>query len=118
MTVSVEVDEGRWRLNGADCPDVTGCIDVDLNFSPSTNLLTIRRLELEVGEEAKVRAAWLRFPSFALEPLEQLYRRIDATTYHYESAGGEFVARLQVNADGFVVNYPNFWRAESFVPPV
>jgi len=26
----------RWRLNGAECSTVAGCIDLDLNFSPST----------------------------------------------------------------------------------
>lgn len=113
VDVSLAVDSARrWRLNGDDCPQVEGCIDVDLNFSPSTNLLPIRRLGLGIGEEAKVRAAWLRFPSFALEPLEQIYRRIDETTYRYESAGGKFVRDLQVNSAGFVVDYPNFCRAE------
>lgn len=101
----------RWRLNGADCPAVAGCIDLDLNFSPSTNLLPIRRLGLAIGQEAEVRAAWLRFPSFLLEPLEQRYRRIDASTYRYESAGG-FVAELRVNAEGLVTLYPGFCEAE------
>ena len=103
----------RWRLNGAECPAVAGSIDVDLNFSPSTNLLPIRRLGLAIGQEAKVRAAWLRFPSFALEPLEQRYRRIDDATYRYESAGGKFIAELRVNAAGFVTRYPNVWQVEA-----
>ena len=46
---------GSWRLNGRDCPEVAGCIDIDLNFSPVTNTLPIRRLDLKVGEEAQVR---------------------------------------------------------------
>lgn len=37
-------------LNGVDCPAVAGCTDIDLGFSPSTNLLPIRRLSLEVGD--------------------------------------------------------------------
>lgn len=37
------------------------CVDIDLNFSPSTNLLPIRRFDLSVGASAIVRAAWLRF---------------------------------------------------------
>ncbi len=102
----------RWRLNGTECPELATCIDLDLNFSPSTNLLPIRRLGLAIGQEAAVRAAWLRFPSFTLEPLEQLYRRLDAATYRYESAGGRFVTELQVNAAGFVTHYPNFWQVE------
>jgi hypothetical protein len=82
---------------------------LDLNFSPFTNLLPIRRLNLNVGEKAEVRAAWLKFPSFQIEPLEQSYYRIDAATYRYKSAGGRFVADLKVNETGFVSSYPSFW---------
>jgi hypothetical protein len=67
---------------------------------------------LAIGEEALVRAAWLRFPSFNLEPLEQRYRRLEANTYRYESAGGRFVAVLDVNDAGFVKNYANIWQME------
>jgi hypothetical protein len=103
----------RWRLNSTECPQVEGCIDLDLNFSPSTNLIPIRRLGLTVGQEAKVRAAWLRFPDFTLESLDQLYRRRDAATYRYESAGGRFVADLRVNEAGFVTRYSRFWELEA-----
>jgi len=112
IEIQISVDAAQnWRLNGAEVKEVAGCTDLDLNFSPSTNLLPIRRLKLEIGQEATVRAAWLRFPSFALEPLEQRYRRINGTTYRYESAGGRFVTELEVNAAGFVTLYPNFWQA-------
>jgi hypothetical protein len=103
----------RWWLNGTEYAQVAGCIDLDLNFSPSTNLLPIRRLDLAIGQEAEVRAAWLRFPTFTLELLEQRYRRLSDTTYRYESAGGRFVTELQVNAAGFVTRYPDFWEEES-----
>jgi hypothetical protein len=113
IEVNVEADGShRWRLNGAEAAAVEGCIDVDLNFSPSTNLLPIRRLNLAVGQSAEVRAAWLRFPGFNLEPLQQSYRRIDETTYRYESAGGTFVRDLQVAQSGLVLLYPGFWEAE------
>ena len=101
----------RWRLNGVDQPAVHNCIDLDLNFSPSTNLLPIRRLNLAVGEHAEVHAAWLRFPSFELEPLSQIYTRLDERTYRYSSAGGTFIRDLTVNDAGFVTDYPGLWRA-------
>jgi uncharacterized protein len=103
---------GKWFLNGSECPEVKGCLDVDLNFSPSTNLLPIRRLALHAGQAAEVKAAWLRFPSFELEPLEQVYQRIDDQVYRYSSAGGAFVAELTVNHTGLVIYYPNLWIAE------
>jgi hypothetical protein len=113
IEVEISVDPARrWRLNGEECAEVESCVDLDLNFSPSTNLLPIRRLNLAVGQEAGVRAAWLRFPSFKLEPLEQMYRRIDTLIYRYESAGGKFVTELEVDEAGFVTHYPNFWRME------
>jgi hypothetical protein len=113
VEIDISVDAGqRWRLNGMEFSEVAGCIDLDLNFSPVTNLLPIRRLALDVGQEAQVRAAWLRFPSFKLEALEQIYRRTGTSTYRYESAGGKFIADLKVDELGFVTHYPDFWRVE------
>src|SRR5215472_1427774 len=112
IDVSVSVDaERRWRLNGTECVSVEGGSDIDLGFSPSTNLLPVRRLKLAVGEEAQVRAAWLSFPSLRFELLPQRYRRESEGTYRYESGGG-FVRTLEVDGAGFVTSYPGLWRAE------
>ena len=102
-----------WHANGALVLPLHGCVDVDLGFSPSTNLLPIRRLNLAIGGRAPVRAAWVRFPELTLEVLEQVYTRLDERTYLYESAGGAFRRELTVNDSGFVVDYPDFWRAEA-----
>jgi uncharacterized protein len=113
IEVHIELEtSGRWRLNGLEAPSVEGCVDIDLNFSPSTNLLPVRRLGLEIGEQATVRAAWLRFPTFVLEPLEQVYARTASNRYRYESGGGAFVADLEVDAAGFVTRYAGIWQAE------
>jgi hypothetical protein len=113
----VREPSGVWRLAGRECPEVFGAIDIDLNFSPSTNLLPIRRLALAIGQSAPVKAAWLRFPSFALEPLEQTYTCLDPHGYLYES-GGRFVAQLDVDDAGLVTNYPEFWvREDANGPP-
>jgi hypothetical protein len=76
VNVELAVDpEHRWRLNGVARPEVSGCIDLDLNFSPSTNLLPIRRLGLAIGQAAEVRPPGCAL--LELEPLPQLYRRLD-----------------------------------------
>ena len=114
-TVKVEVDvspDHHWRMNGVERPLVEGCYDLDLNFSPSTNLLPIRRLNLGIGQHAEVKAAWLRFPGFELERLDQIYRRFAESTYRYESGGGKFVTDLTVDSVGIVTNYPSIWQAE------
>lgn len=81
-------------------------------FSPATNLLPIRRLALPVGGQARVRAAWLRFPGFELGPLDLVYRRTGELTYRYESGGGSFRADLAVDGRGLVVHYPGLATAE------
>ena len=114
IDIEILVDsKHRWLLNGEECAEVDGCIDLDLNFSPLTNLLPIRRLNLAVGQEETVTAAWLRFPSFRFEPLDQMYRRVEASSYHYQSAGGNFVAELEVDDLGFVTRYGDLWRLEN-----
>lgn len=114
--VKCEVRAGarrEWHLNDRACPAVAGSTDLDLSFSPSTNLLAIRRLALGPDEAATVRAAWLTFPDLTLEPLEQAYRRTGPTTYRYEAPGQGFAAELEVNPAGFVVRYPGLWEREA-----
>jgi hypothetical protein len=111
IQLEIEADaERRWLLNGVGCADVDGCADIDLSFSPSTNTLPIRRLTPRIGQRFAVRAAWLRFPECALEPLDQIYERMTSSTYRYESNGGQFEAYLKVDDRGFVTSYPGLWR--------
>ena len=103
---------GEWRIDHAPADHLAGCDDVDRGFSPSTNLLPIRRLSLGIGEGAPVRAAWVRFPELSLEVLEQHYTRTGEQTYRYESAGGAFRRELIVDDTGLVIDYPGVWIAE------
>jgi len=113
ITLARDSSTGAWTRDGVPQPQVEGCLDVDLGFSPSTNTLPIRRLGLSPGGAAHVRAAWLRFPGFALVPMEQEYRCEDERRYIYESAGGRFRAVLEVDDAGLVRRYGDYWIAET-----
>lgn len=102
-----------WVMNGGLCAGLDGCTDIDLAFTPATNSIPIRRLALKVGDSADVSAAWLRFPTMAVERLEQRYTRLSESKFRYESGDGTFVRELSVTPDGFVQDYPGLWRAES-----
>lgn len=113
VDVTITVDErGRWRLNDVEQPALDGCIDVDLSFTPATNTLPIRRLALPVGQSAPVSAAWFRVPSLQMEPLDQIYHRTAEQTWQYSSGGGSFTARIEVDAEGVVVDYEGIWIRE------
>jgi len=76
-----------WRVGGRPRADLAGCVDVDLAFTPATNLLPIRRLRLAEGAAADVPAAWLRFPELDVRRLDQRYTRRSEGTYTYRSPG-------------------------------
>jgi hypothetical protein len=109
---------GRWSLNGAVCPAVAGCLDLDLSFTPATNLLPLRRLDLAVDEMTEVRSAWLEWPAGTLTPLVQRYDRRSAATYRYEAdlpSSDTFTGVLHVDSFGWVLNYAGLWQAEAAV---
>jgi hypothetical protein len=104
---------GHWMLNGEPLTLVQGALDIDLGFTPATNLLPIRRLDLAIGDGAKVRTAWLRFPELRVEQLEQWYRREAARVFRYEALvdGERFQARLDTDEFGRVLLYERLWEA-------
>jgi hypothetical protein len=93
-----------------EIPAVAGCLDVDLAFTPATNILPLRRLDLAVGESREMTAAWVRFPELSVEPLAQRYTRLDERRVRYESRDGSFTAELEVDELGLVVSYPPLWE--------
>lgn len=109
--LEVSAENDRWFANGKEVPSVSGAIDIDLGWSPSTNTLPIRRLNLAPGQSSgTIIAAWVRFPELTLEPLSQEYLRLSDRYYRYSSRGGSFTAELLVNADGLVIDYAGFWQ--------
>ncbi|MCK9531206.1 MAG: putative glycolipid-binding domain-containing protein [Gammaproteobacteria bacterium] len=109
----VALADGRWQLNGIEQPVGAGCVDLDLNFTPATNLIPLRRLDLAVGEAADAPAAWLDIPDGGLMRLEQHYQRVGPDAYDYRAPGIGYAATLQVAETGFVTRYPGLWEMEA-----
>lgn len=103
--------DGEWTLDGERCAGCSGCDDLDLGFTPATNLLQLRRIALAVGGAADVPVAWLDAGATRLERLAQRYERREDTAYWYESPTFDYRALLEVSALGFVRRYPGLWEA-------
>lgn len=116
INIEVAVTESRaWIINGQIDAALQGCVDIDLGFTPATNTLPIRRLNLDVGASKPTRAAWLKVPDFNFTVLDQIYSRTTESDYLYESGNGRYSAVLPVNGAGFVTNYPELWAEESSI---
>ena len=101
--------EGHWSYDSQHLAGIDNCLDIDLEWSPSTNTLPIRRLGLAIGESKSLGAAWVRFPSLEVQRLEQTYERLEDRRYRYRS--GRFTADLAVDEDGMVLQYGLNWKA-------
>lgn len=104
-------DEDGWALDGATVPHLRGCEDVDLGWTPATNTIPIRRLDLEPGETAGISVAWVRFPELDVVAAEQRYTRLAEDQWRFQS--GDYDFELRTDRDtGLVVAYgDDLWAA-------
>lgn len=104
---------GAWTLNDEIVPGLDGCVDLDLGFTPATNLTQLRRIGLAVNEAADVPVAWLDVVAGTLGILHQRYERRSETAWWYESPRFGYAEMLEIGAEGFVRRYPGLWEAEA-----
>ncbi len=106
-------ENGQWWLDDKPQPDVSGASDIDLSFTPATNLMPLRRLLDPEHTTTEVKAAWLRYPCARLVKLDQTYRRngvAGVVQYHAEQT--DYSTTLSVDPSGFVTLYPDLWEGE------
>jgi hypothetical protein len=99
--------QSRAAVPGMEDPDrLMPAVDVDLAYSPLTNTLPIRRLNLlgKVGFTTTIAVAWVLVPSLEVTAGEQTYTVLAEDQIRYSS--GSFTADLTVDASGYVVHYP------------
>lgn len=109
-SLTLKTDEKHsWYKAESLLPSMMGLFDVDLEFSPATNTLPIRRLNLKVGESRIVDAVWVRLEGLGLTRIQQKYSRLAQNCYLYENQFG-FKATLEVDELGLVIRYGDLWQ--------
>jgi hypothetical protein len=101
--------DDTWTLNGRPAPEVTGAKDIYLGFTPATLTLPIRRLKLDVLEEAGVLVASLDLENEELVPLHLVLRRLTKTEYECLNTQTGTKSHLTVNAHGIVETETGRW---------
>lgn len=102
-------DSTRWRVGDEEHAMSANCLDLDLGFTPATNMIAIRRLRLKVGERGDAPAAWLTLPDLKLRTLPQTYTRSGKSDYRYEAPSEGYRGTLQVSRIGAVIKYPGLF---------
>jgi hypothetical protein len=113
VDLTIICDAAGWCMNGTKAAGFEHVKDLDLGFTPATNLPQLRRANLQIGESIDFSVAWWEPGTPTLLELPQHYRRRSERTYWYESPSGPYSAELEIAPNGFVRNYPGLWMLES-----
>jgi hypothetical protein len=108
--------DGRWQADGEARPDLDGCVDIDIDCTPLTNTLPVRRLSWAPAAAHELTMAYVSVPELTVRPVSQQYTQLEPGLYRYES--GTFRADLPVDEAGFVLDYPAYWSRVRPAPVV
>jgi hypothetical protein len=105
----VRREDGSWLVGDDTIDAFAGASDIDFAWTPATNTIPIRRLDLEPGQSATIQAVVIPFPGRDVERRTQTYERLAPRRWRYGS--GDYETDLTTNEHGFVVAYPGQWMA-------
>jgi uncharacterized protein len=102
---------GGWSDDRAEpIAALRGALDVDIWPTPMTNSLPIWRTDW-TDQPQRFAMAWIDATTFDYRREEQIYTRLDAHRFRFQSA--DFEAVLETDANGLVTTYPGlFVRAQ------
>jgi hypothetical protein len=100
---------GSWTIDDEPLPEVSGALDCDLGLCPLTNTMPVlrHRLLMADAEPRDFVMAWVSVPHLTVEPSHQRYEPIDERHVRYVGVDTDFVAELEYEQDGLVLNYPD-----------
>jgi hypothetical protein len=102
---------GRWgEMNGAHRPDLDGCTDIDLDCTPFTTTLPIRRLQLDVGDVAEIRCAAIDVETLGVVPVTQRFRRLQPRRFEFTDLDRDVGCAFDIDEYGLVHDYPDRYR--------
>ncbi len=100
-------------MEPADIP--SDVLDVDVQYSPLTNVMPVRRLGLDrAGSSGTFVMAWVGVPSLAVTLDEQRYTLLGRddgdVCARFDAGDGFFTAVIRCDADGVARDYPGIAR--------
>ena len=106
--------DGAWTVNGDARPDLDDALDCDLGACPLTNTMPVLRHRLhEITGDVTFLMAFIEVPDLRVLPSTQRYTHLETipgggALVRYRS--GTFLSDLTMDAEGFVVTYPQLGR--------
>jgi hypothetical protein len=110
----------HWgEMNGAYRPDLHGCVDIELDCTPFTPAIPIRRLGLDrlgVGEAAELPIIEVDVETLSAVPVLVRYERVGESSWRRVSAGDGHVREFELDDHGLVAVEPGRFRRRRPAP--
>jgi hypothetical protein len=85
------------------------CTDIDISITPFTNTLPINRLNLPAGSSKEDTVLYINLPTGECKPVRQRYTNLGNKIYKYENLVSGFISNIEVDENGYVINYSGIW---------
>lgn len=106
-----DVPGGPWD---GSLPDLSEALDIDIENSPLTNTMPIRRHGFQRGGSGDFVMAFITTPGLRVEASPQRYEYLrtseEGSVVRYISRDGDFRADLELDEDGLLTFYPRLAR--------
>ncbi|MGX5828677.1 putative glycolipid-binding domain-containing protein [Mesorhizobium sp. 43Arga] len=67
-------------------------------------------MRLATGQSAEITTAFIEFPALTVSNPQRYACLEEARRYLYESRASGFRLEVEIDGDGLVVTYPDFWQ--------
>jgi uncharacterized protein len=111
IATRVQRTAAGWMLGDKDF-GMADVLDLDLGFTPATNMVQLKRAALAVGDSTEFGVAWLDAGSDTLQFLPQRYQRLSQFDYVYHAPTFGYQATITLAPEGFAAVYPGLWEQE------
>jgi hypothetical protein len=103
--------QGNWTdTAGEPRLDLEGCIDIDIEATPFTNTLPIRRLGIQEGQVEPISVVYFSIPSLDVAPEIQRYTGLPGGAFQFEAMTSGFTETIETDSEGFITTYPNLFK--------
>lgn len=110
IDIHVAREPDGWRFNDARVDGLAHLVDLDFGFTPATNFIQLKRVDLTLGVARPLPVAWFDLESGGLSELEQTYERQSESELLYAAPTLDYWATLELDANGFIRRYPGLWE--------
>lgn len=109
-TITGQNVNGVWSINDQEAIEFRGFKFIDISLTPFTNTLVINNLFLAGRVEQEVDVIYIDILESEVSAVKQRYTRRSSDMFLFQHLENDFEALILVDGEGFVLDYPGYFK--------